>query len=106
MAGKKLYRLPRAARRNGRPTGSRDRCGAARRINARTVAFVVLAFADSIRRAREGANVAVEELAAAIGMNPSSLYGYERGDSRPSLTTLVAIAMALRVPVDHLVPEV
>lgn len=90
----------------GRPRGSRDRCGAARFVDSGVRDFVVRAFGEQIRRARESADVAADELAMAIGCHPRTIHGLEAGTRTPRLSTLVAIAMALGVPVDHLVPEV
>ena len=42
----------------------------------------------------------VTELARAAGISPSLLSQIERGRSRPSVSTLFAIAEALQVPVD------
>jgi transcriptional regulator with XRE-family HTH domain len=49
-------------------------------------------------RAREG--VRVSALAREIGVSPSLISQIERGQSRPSVSTLFALAEALRVPVD------
>jgi ribosome-binding protein aMBF1 (putative translation factor) len=89
----------------GRPRGSRDRRGSARRVDGDALRFVVRSFGEQIRRAREDADVSAEELAAATGLHVGTIHHYEAARSRPSLRSLVAIAMALRVPVDHLVPE-
>jgi transcriptional regulator with XRE-family HTH domain/quercetin dioxygenase-like cupin family protein len=49
-------------------------------------------------RARRGLRVA--ELARDVGVTPSLISQIERGQSRPSVSTLFALAQALRVPVD------
>jgi len=49
-------------------------------------------------RARRGLRVA--ELARDVGVTPSLISQIERGLSRPSVSTLFALAQALRVPVD------
>jgi transcriptional regulator with XRE-family HTH domain len=49
-------------------------------------------------RARRGLRVA--ELARDVGVTPSLISQIERGQSRPSVSTLFALAEALRVPVD------
>jgi transcriptional regulator with XRE-family HTH domain len=49
-------------------------------------------------RARRG--VRVSELARRIGVSPSLISQIERGQSRPSVSTLFAMAQALDVPVD------
>ena len=49
-------------------------------------------------RARRGLRVA--DLARDVGVTPSLISQIERGQSRPSVSTLFALAEALRVPVD------
>lgn len=49
-------------------------------------------------RARRG--VRVSELARLVGVSPSLISQIERGQSRPSVNTLFALAEALQVPVD------
>jgi transcriptional regulator with XRE-family HTH domain len=49
-------------------------------------------------RARRGLRAA--ELARDVGVTPSLISQIERGQSRPSVSTLFALAEALRVPVD------
>jgi transcriptional regulator with XRE-family HTH domain len=49
-------------------------------------------------RAERGLRVA--ELAREVGVTPSLISQIERGQSRPSVSTLFAIAQALAVPVD------
>jgi transcriptional regulator with XRE-family HTH domain len=49
-------------------------------------------------RARRG--IGVSELARRVGVSPSLISQIERGQSRPSVSTLFAIARALEVPVD------
>lgn len=102
----RVRRRPLVARSIGRPRGSRMLHGAAKRVDAHVVSVVRLAFCEQIRRVREDAGVSVDELALAIGRKASTVHCYERGVINLSVDTLAAIAMALRVPVDHLVPEV
>lgn len=89
----------------GRPLGGRTRLGRAYRVNAEQLQLAVRSFGEQIRRVREDADVSVSELAAACGLSVFTIHEYERQRVRPSLRSLVAIAMALRVPFDHLVPE-
>jgi transcriptional regulator with XRE-family HTH domain len=49
-------------------------------------------------RARQG--MKVSELARRVGVSPSLISQIERGQSRPSVSTLFALAQALGVPVD------
>lgn len=90
----------------GRPRGSKDRRGKARLVDGRALGFVVRAFGEQMRRAREEANVSASELAAAVQLDVATIHRYENASARPSLRSVVAIAMALGVPVEHLVPEV
>lgn len=99
-------RRPLIRRGSGRPLGSRDRRGKARRTHRTVVEAVTKAFAAQIRHVRESANISASELAAAIGLHPRTLFGYESGRAKLPLYRLVAIALALGVPFEHLVPEV
>ncbi len=92
-------------RRVGRPRGSRDRYGAARRVDTRAIENVTRALSEHLRHVRESANVAVDELAAAIGVQPSTVHRYESGRSVPPFQRLAAISIALGLPLEHLVPE-
>lgn len=77
-----------AARRDevaGAPTGTGDLAGD---IGRRLAAY----------RGQRGIRVA--ELAREVGVTPSLISQIERGLSRPSVSTLFAIAQALNVPVD------
>lgn len=94
-----------AKRAVGRPPGSRDRCGAARRVDAQDVRAMTLLFGDHLRRVREEANVSATELAAAVGYCVDTIHAYERGAIVPSLRALIAIAFALKLPLEHLVPR-
>ena len=49
---------------------------------------------------RAGRGLRVAELAREIGVTPSLISQIERGQSRPSVSTLFALAQALDVPVD------
>ena len=89
-----------------RPRGSRDRLGKARRVDRDALSFAVRAFGEQLRHVREDADIAASELAAAIGVGVTTVHSWEASRRIPPLHRLVAIAMALRVPFDHLVPEV
>ncbi len=82
-----------------------DRTGKAKRVDCQALAFVVRSYGEQIRRVREDADVSAAELAAAIGVHERTVAHWETGARIPRLNHLTAIAMALRVPVDHLVPE-
>jgi transcriptional regulator with XRE-family HTH domain len=49
---------------------------------------------------RASRNIKVSELARLVGVSPSLISQIERGQSRPSVSTLFALAEALEVPVD------
>jgi transcriptional regulator with XRE-family HTH domain len=55
---------------------------------------------ERLARLRGGRGVKVSGLAREIGVSPSLISQIERGQSRPSVTTLFAMAQALDVPVD------
>jgi transcriptional regulator with XRE-family HTH domain/quercetin dioxygenase-like cupin family protein len=55
--------------------------------------------------ARAARNVGVSELARRISVSPSLISQIERGQSRPSVTTLFALATELGVPVDAFFAE-
>jgi transcriptional regulator with XRE-family HTH domain len=57
---------------------------------------------ERLARLRGGRGVKVSGLAREIGVSPSLISQIERGQSRPSVTTLFAMAQALDVPVDAL----
>jgi transcriptional regulator with XRE-family HTH domain len=77
------------ADRAGAPEqADRAPAGPADEIGARVASF----------RARRGRKVS--ELARQVGVSPSLISQIERGQSRPSVSTLFALAEALEVPVD------
>jgi ribosome-binding protein aMBF1 (putative translation factor) len=92
-------------RRTGRPRGSVDRSGRARRVDAAALRAVMVAFAAQLRRVREAENVSAAELAAAMGINPGTVHRLENGQQYPTLERLASIALALGVPLEHLIPE-
>jgi len=55
---------------------------------------------ERLARLRGGRGVKVSGLAREIGVSPSLISQIERGQSRPSVSTLFAMAQALDVPVD------
>jgi transcriptional regulator with XRE-family HTH domain len=55
---------------------------------------------ERLARLRGGRGVKVSGLAREIGVSPSLISQIERGQSRPSVATLFAMAQALDVPVD------
>jgi DNA-binding XRE family transcriptional regulator/quercetin dioxygenase-like cupin family protein len=69
-----------------------------------SVATDARSLADGIGRRlaayRAGRGLRVAELAREVGVTPSLISQIERGQSRPSVSTLFAIAQALDVPVD------
>jgi transcriptional regulator with XRE-family HTH domain len=59
-------------------------------------------FGRTLRRARESVDVSASELAAALGVHPSSVHAWESGLHGPMAWRLFAIADALGLPVSHL----
>lgn len=92
-------------RGRGRPRGSRDRRGRAFRVDVNALAFTMRSFGEQMRHVREDADVSADELAQAVGVSVDVVLHWEAGRRTPRLRNLVSVAMALRVPVDHLVPE-
>lgn len=88
----------------GRPRGSVDLTGTARRaaVGRRSGMNRV---GRAIRHARESMNVAASELAAAIGVHPSSVHAWEAGAHCFSAWRLLAIADALGVPLASIVED-
>lgn len=83
-----------------RPRGSRDRHGKALRTphdNRWAQAYAGTHVGAEIRFAREAQDIAASELAAAIGVDPSTVHQWERGVRTPPLFRLLRIAWALGV---------
>jgi transcriptional regulator with XRE-family HTH domain len=59
-----------------------------------------LAIGERLAEHRTRRGVKVSQLARQIGVSPSLISQIERGQSRPSVSTLFALAEALNVPVD------
>lgn len=64
---------------------------------------IVTAVARSLRRERERAGISLTELARRAGLAKSTLSQLEAGSGNPSLETLWALGVALRVPLSRLV---
>jgi len=99
-------RKPHINRGNGRPRGAIDRYGIARKVQPHIVGVVVNAFAEQLKYVREHHDVSASELAAAVGIDVRTIHSYESGRVIPPLAKIVAISLALGVPIEHLVPEV
>jgi DNA-binding XRE family transcriptional regulator len=94
----------------GRPPGSHDRNGRARRIGSaarRPSSWRTLceAFGRRLRVLREEKDIAASELAAAIGAATATIFSWERGDRMPSMTVLCMVAVALDCSLVDLMPE-
>ena len=59
----------------------------------------------NLRRGRRAAGMSLAELAAAAGVGKSTLHALELGDGNPTLSTLWALATALRVPLGELLDD-
>lgn len=55
---------------------------------------------ERVAEQRHARGMGVSELARIVGVSPSLISQIERGQSRPSVSTLFGLAAALRVPVD------
>lgn len=55
---------------------------------------------ERVAEQRRARGIKVSELARLVGVSPSLISQIERGQSRPSVSTLFALAEALRVPID------
>lgn len=65
-----------------------------------------LTFSEAVSFYRRRVGMTQEELAAMIGVSSGEIISrYERGEREPRLTTILALADALRVPLRALVPE-
>jgi DNA-binding XRE family transcriptional regulator len=62
-------------------------------------------FGARLRELRVKRGKTTEELAAAIGVATSTLYGWENGSRSPEFAQLPQLAEALGVTVRHLMPE-
>lgn len=99
-------------RPRGRPPGSRDRAGAARRVpidhrvrNMAAWRAVSVAFGWRMRSLMDERDIAAAELAAAIGCSATAVHGWTSGRHFPSIPTLLCIAAALRCSLVDLMPE-
>lgn len=58
---------------------------------------------EAIRKARIEAGLTIKQLGEMIGIKESAMSRYERGQSKPSILVVIAIADALDVSLDYLV---
>lgn len=86
-----------------RASGGADAPGSAAIAPAGTASEIVAAVATSLRRERERAGISLTELARRAGIAKSTLSQLESGSGNPSLETLWALGVALRVPLSRLV---
>lgn len=63
------------------------------------------ALGERIKNARTGLHLTQEKLAEIAGLSPSHLSNIETGTTRVSLNTVVRLANALGVSVDHLLAD-
>lgn len=59
-------------------------------------------FGDNIRAARKRAGMSQRELAEKIGVKPSAVCQWEKGDTCPSYPNLLSMSIALGVTVDEI----
>lgn len=68
------------------------------------VAFNHLSLGEAIRRIRESKRITLEALGKRCGISHAGLSKIERGETKePAFETIVKVAKALNVPLDHLV---
>ena len=91
-------------RGRGRPRGSRDMHGRARRFDPMQDRAYRDAIARRVRAARLEQDISPTELAAAVGLSPSNICRIERGEARPLAQTLCRIAVALGLSPSELMP--
>lgn len=93
----------------GRPRGSRDLTGPARRAvrsyRSRQWQSFCRALGDRLRTARRERAVAANELAAAISVSTMTVLAWERGRSAPAMLSLHAIGRALGCAMADLLPD-
>jgi DNA-binding XRE family transcriptional regulator len=88
----------------GRPPGRKDMRGRAQRFDPRCDRDYRDAIARRLHAARLERDVSAYELGAAVGLDASSIYKIERGDSNPLARTLCRIAVALGLSPSELMP--
>jgi transcriptional regulator with XRE-family HTH domain len=66
---------------------------------------VLVAFGAAVRQARTEQSISQEELAHRAGLDRSYLSSIERGAQNPGLIAISRIAMALDLPIAHLMLE-
>jgi ribosome-binding protein aMBF1 (putative translation factor) len=91
-------------RRPGRPRGSSDLHGKARRFDPRWDRDYLVAIGRRLHDARAERDVSASELGAACGLDASCIYKIERGDSNPLARTLCRLAVALGLSPSELMP--
>lgn len=93
----------------GRPRGSRDLLGPARRAvrsyRSRQWRAFCQDLGNRLRTARRERAVAAEELASAISVSTMTVLAWERGRSAPAMLSLHAIGRALGCSLVDLLPE-
>ncbi len=94
----------------GRPRGSRDLHGRARRFDPRWDYAYSLAIARNVRQVRLERGISIDELAAASGVCRDVLFRLERASSsrgtpaNPYYRTIVRVAVSLGLSPSELVP--
>lgn len=93
----------------GRPNGSKDRRGHARRVDSdlhrqRQMAFAA-SIAETLDRVLRERDIAPDELAAALGMHRHTVGHHVAGRQTPGIWTLLAYAEALGCLLSDLIPE-
>lgn len=92
------------SRGRGRPRGSRDHNGRAKRFDPALDLVYRKAIAQRLHDARVERDVSAFELGAATGLCASSIYKIERGEKRVLAQTLCRLAVALGLSPSELMP--
>jgi hypothetical protein len=91
-------------RRPGRPVGSLDLHGKAKRVDQRRIPVYLDRVRLKIRALRLEQDVSVDELAQASGMGRHGLWKIESGETSANLRSIVRIALALGIQPSELLP--
>jgi transcriptional regulator with XRE-family HTH domain len=88
------------AERRGATSTQASSSTAGRSANPACAKNVTDAISDAVAEQRRARGMRVSELARLVGVSPSLISQIERGQSRPSVSTLFSLAEALSVPID------
>lgn len=64
-----------------------------------------LSFTDTIKKLVKDKNISIEKLMNAIGMSETNFYRWQRGNNKPAMGSIIAIAKFFEVSIDYLVDK-